>query len=632
MLEHVSEDDAAWSVPAATARPRSPCGGAYAYVSFLLKNEGWRDTLQQHQRPTTRSNPKDSLPPSLSSPLNLLAPTNNMVLRRHERIPPNIVAIAWISLCLLLLNTKAALGISRPFGLQTKNHLKIPSAIRLNLPLDLTSGSSSIAQFRGGAAWSDDDDEEEEEEDESETEDEEEEEDEEDSGVSNSTNGNSNSPANLIISTLKSVSKALMRGVTAAIQSLESDSDKDEDASIVGRVVQMVQSFWSAALNSGSNKKSDNPPSPSKPPKSTPKETVRTTTEPAATSSTTTPTSDFGTYLAQTYGVADGRTGDDNPVLGGSLNDALKVARANARLLLVLIPNKGKNDKKAVEGFLSSQVATMAKKKARKKGETGSFLLWGAKAGSSEATQAMKRFKVKPKNSKGEKIPILLVAYPAQGFSKGVLKIAPKVLAQHHCSPPPSADTMMEWLNDLRKRHAKQYDKMQLDRREAQLYQERKAGYQESVKSDVDRKIREKKEEEERIAKEKAEKERLAALEQRRKELLESLPEEPKAGNKDAMTLSIRLADGRSGKRRFAKETELSIVFNWVDASFQMERETVVLTTMNGKQTFNWEDTTDEKTLADAGLGRMVGFRVSENKPGDEKSGDEKEETAKEEA
>ena len=94
-------------------------------------------------------------------------------------------------------------------------------------------------------------------------------------------------------------------------------------------------------------------------------------------------------------------------------------------------------------------------------------------------------------------------------------------------------------------------------------------------------------------------------------------------------TLSLRHADGRSEKRRFAKETQLSVVFNWVDAKFQMERELVTLTTMNGKQSFSWDDATEEKTLKEAGLGRMVGFRVFEKKVEEAKDEPEAEQVSK---
>ena len=208
--------------------------------------------------------------------------------------------------------------------------------------------------------------------------------------------------------------------------------------------------------------------------------------------------------------------------------------------------------------------------------------------------------------------------------SKGEVKIVPKVIAKHHCNPPLSSEAMAQWMNALSKRHAKQYAIMQRDLKEAEYFKERKEGYKESIQSDIERKLREKKEKEERLAKEKAEKERLEALERRRQELLESLPEEPGSDVKDAITMSIRFLDGRSGKRKFTQDTQLSVVFNWVDALFQMEREVVILTTMNGKQTFSWEDTTESNTLKEAGIGRMAGFRVTEKKGEEEKKEEEK--------
>lgn len=189
-------------------------------------------------------------------------------------------------------------------------------------------------------------------------------------------------------------------------------------------------------------------------------------------------------------------------------------------------------------------------------------------------------------------------------------------------------------MNELRKRFSKQYAAMQLEMREAQLLQERREGYKSSVQSDTERKLREKKEEAERLAKEKIEKERLDALEKRREEFLQSLPEPPGPEVKDAITISIRCSDGRTEKRRFESDVQLSLVFNWADATFKMEREVTILTTMNGKQTFSWDDASEEKSLKEAGLGRMVGFRVTEKKEEgkDEGSSFEKTEEAHENA
>lgn len=168
-------------------------------------------------------------------------------------------------------------------------------------------------------------------------------------------------------------------------------------------------------------------------------------------------------------------------------------------------------------------------------------------------------------------------------------------------------------MNEVRKRHSKLYAKMQLDLREAQLFRERKEGYKKSVQSDVERKIREKKEEEERLAKELAEKKHREAIERRRKQLMESLPDEPGRGVKDAFTIALRFPNGQSGRRRFTPDTRISVIFDWVDAAFNLERERAILTTMNGKQTFQWNNT-DETTLSEEGFAKMVGFRVAERK------------------
>ena len=144
-----------------------------------------------------------------------------------------------------------------------------------------------------------------------------------------------------------------------------------------------------------------------------------------------------------------------------------------------------------------------------------------------------------------------------------------------------------------------------------EYYKERMEGYSESVKSDKERQKQEAKEAAEQKAKEEAEAKRQAELEERRKELKESLPEDVKSGS-DVKKVSLRFADGRSGQRGFSSDQPLSMLFNWVDALFEMEREKVVLTSMNGKLTFSWDEETNDTKLADAGLGKMTAFRVSE--------------------
>jgi hypothetical protein len=182
---------------------------------------------------------------------------------------------------------------------------------------------------------------------------------------------------------------------------------------------------------------------------------------------------------------------------------------------------------------------------------------------------------------------------------------------------------MAAWLNALRKRHAKQYASMHHELKEAQLFKERKEGYKSSVVSDVQRREREKIEEAERIAKVKAEKERVEMLATRREELRASLPEEPGKDVTDAMTIALRFPDGKAGQRRFTPDTPMSVVFNWVDSGFEMEREQVILTTMNGQKSFSWEEA-DGVTLGESGLSRMTGLRVTVKKAETDEGSEEK--------
>jgi hypothetical protein len=64
----------------------------------------------------------------------------------------------------------------------------------------------------------------------------------------------------------------------------------------------------------------------------------------------------------------------------------------------------------------------------------------------------------------------------------------------------------------------------------------------------------------------------------------------------------------------------MNVVFNWVDCTYKMEREKIVLSTMNGKNSFQYEGNPEEEdgvsgvTLKSAGLPRMTGLRVTESK------------------
>ena len=190
-------------------------------------------------------------------------------------------------------------------------------------------------------------------------------------------------------------------------------------------------------------------------------------------------------------------------------------------------------------------------------------------------------------------------------------KLAPKLLAQHHCNPPPSPTAMAAWLKALRKRHSKQIKLMKHEIKEQELFIERQEEYKCSAKEDKEREQKEAQLEAERKAKAKAEKERLIALEERRQEFFASLPDEPVQGSTNVITIALRFADGRNARRRFDYSTNMEMIFNWIDVEFKIERENVILTTMNGNQTFYLEDFRDV-SLKETGLGKMTGLRVSE--------------------
>jgi hypothetical protein len=158
-------------------------------------------------------------------------------------------------------------------------------------------------------------------------------------------------------------------------------------------------------------------------------ETTAITTETLAAA---TASNDFGTFLAESYNAKDGRTAGDLVVMGGSFKEAMEEARKQARMLLIYIPaekpkggrkfffggnnksddDSASKDQAVIESLLSAKVVKAANKKARKKGlDTGSFAVWGAKAGSSEANSVIKQLKLQP--SKGEKRPTLCAIYPS---------------------------------------------------------------------------------------------------------------------------------------------------------------------------------------------------------------------------
>lgn len=214
--------------------------------------------------------------------------------------------------------------------------------------------------------------------------------------------------------------KASGRAVKAAFQGDDVEEDEDEEPpSFMTRAARTVKRMWTAAWDTSDaegHESSDNMDlAITVKKKSKRKETVTVSEEEKVS------ISDFGSYLEDAYSVSVDRGDEPTTVMGGTIGDALREARSKARLLVVFIPStrpgRGKKqtpDHEAIISLLSPEVSEVAEKRARKKLDSGSFIVWSAKASSPEAITAIKRLKAKQSSSKGDKRPVLVVAYPAQ--------------------------------------------------------------------------------------------------------------------------------------------------------------------------------------------------------------------------
>jgi len=349
-----------------------------------------------------------------------------------------------------------------------------------------------------------------------------------------------------------------------------------------------------------------------------------------------------------------------------SLNEALQLANSEARFLICYISkdntnNNNKNDAIVIPNLLSPDVIKVINRKPlgkRQVGDTASFYIWITNdASDKDVDMAMKRLKVKPPTSRGNSskekkkskssssstAPILTIIYPATTIDprSSTIKVSPKVLAQHHCHPPPStSETLLSWMSTIRKRHLRNYAKLQHDRRELQLLQERTRGYVSSIKEDATRDEKDEVERQKKKEIEEKEEERIQYILERRTRLLESLVDEPpiigSSSGGDVITIALRFVNGSNNvnrdtttlKRRFlSKETSMNDVFNWIDAVHGLEREKIELCTMNGAKKFVYVNDDDDDdndddagkesgennvTLEEAGLGKMTALRVLE--------------------
>ena len=414
---------------------------------------------------------------------------------------------------------------------------------------------------------------------------------------------------------------AFQRASKAGFENVFLKKDDNEELSISKKVLNIVEAMWNAAMhpdeddqsNDGNGSTSTSSSSSSSKSNSKGKKTKENNPV------------NMSHHLSSLYGLKKSET----LILGGTLMEALRQSRSKARLLIVFLPSskpKSKSsskslsksssssssyDKTSIQSLLSDEVRQVCESKK------GSYYIWTSEYGSIEGAKAMKMLKP---TKVSKQTPILLVAYPSMKKQYNH-KILPKVLAQHHCNPPPSPISLASFLKALRKRHAGQIKAMRHWLREMEYQNERQMNYQESMVLDTKRKDKERLEKEEKERQMQQEKERLIILDQRRSHFLESMNDEPEAGTgtgtgtDSVITVAFRLADGRNAQRRFHSNENMDIIFNYVDAHFLWDRECLSVTSMRGDNKISWEESQTMTIAEYAGsTTNMLGLRISMQK------------------
>ena len=189
-----------------------------------------------------------------------------------------------------------------------------------------------------------------------------------------------------------------------------------------------------------------------------------------------------------------------------------------------------------------------------------------------------------------------------------------KVLAQHHCIPPPGEGEVDVWGKAVRKRFRGVVKGMKKEVEERRYEKERREGYERSGKEDREREEREKRE---RERKEREEIERLkreVEIKERRARYEAELPPEPERGEDGWCMVSVA-KDGVRKKRAWLKGRDTKEeLMKWVDVEFEVEWEGWDLRKMDGGEVEGLEEG-----------GTMMGLRLVEKevKEGEEGEGGE---------
>lgn len=471
--------------------------------------------------------------------------------------------------------------------------------------------------------------------------------------------------SNAILKTAFAIQRAVKAGFHVALLTTEDvdDEEEQEEKSVITKVMDVLSAMWDAVFQISNNDENDD--------EMVVEDEAVAEVAPVVNKKKKGEKArlDMSDYFASNYGVDISSQSDDDDddafitptILGGSFSDALRTSRSKARLLVVFIPStypSKKRKQKQTQTFDQIAIKSLTSQPVQKvlENKGGSFLIWGAKYNSPEAAQAMKRLKklTTSTSQKNKKSPLIAVLYPASTYVNGAEKIYPKILAQHHCNPPPSPMSTKSFLSALRKRHSTQIKQMRFLKKEQDLLKERQSNYKESLVLDTQREVKEKKIAEELRKKRELEKQKKQELElklQKYRDMadaaFERAADEESENNEDVevMNIALRFADGRNDVRKVKSDEDLNLLFYWIEGHFGWEKEKVVITPMkalkrkdkrsmlefegNDENEDEVEDSTERESLHDfftdggkLAASKMIGLRVSLKKDKEEESDD----------
>ena len=173
--------------------------------------------------------------------------------------------------------------------------------------------------------------------------------DDDDTSIEEATTSESETFIDVITRITKLLQKAAILTTNAISRSIQAgldvppQEDGEMETTVLSKLIDTIQRMWKAAISPESG---DDDSSISATDKSNTSETTESSEQQQEAGAET--TVDFGHFLSKEYGIADERPVEGIPVmLGGSLADALRVARNKARLLVVFIPSARPDKKKS---------------------------------------------------------------------------------------------------------------------------------------------------------------------------------------------------------------------------------------------------------------------------------------------